>query len=336
MKQLFSLLILFVLIYFPACSKHSDSDIVWKFKTGYPMTGPPIVVKDRVFFGSDKFYCLNAETGEKLWEFSTFSNVKTAAVYHNNRIYFQCGGLYCLEADTGKLVWEFWNDQWADFPPVITNKYAYVIVKKQLRCIDIKTGKKRWELKIGVQKPYVAASGNHVFLHFNNKFFCLNASDGKKVWELSSSKKPFFMSAAHSHLYYGYRNENTIYCLDEKTGNKRWECLLDSSLKSIIPEKNMLFFSSNKVGSIEINTGKKIWETDLKTETFMMPMQNFEKHIYPQTLKRRLFCLDADSGRLLWDMKIRARFPAASKDYVYSRSINYFLYCLTPSKTKNN
>ena len=140
MKLLLNLLIGSALLFISACVQASDSNVVWKFRTGYPITPDPAVVNGRVYFGSDKFYCLDAKTGNQLWDFKTFSNVRTIPVYKNNRIYFQCGGLYCLDAKTGKLVWEFWSDQWGSNSPKVTDKQAYASVGKNLYCVNLETG----------------------------------------------------------------------------------------------------------------------------------------------------------------------------------------------------
>ena len=143
--------------------------MVWKFRTGYPITTDPVAVNGRVYFGSDKFYCLDAKTGNQIWDFKTFSNVRTIPVYKNNRIYFQCGGLYCLDAKTGKLVWEFWADQWGTASPKVTDKQAYASVGKNIYCVNLETGEKIWGVKTDTYFPFFSASDKHARDHYDGK-----------------------------------------------------------------------------------------------------------------------------------------------------------------------
>ena len=80
-----------------------DSNTVWEFKTGYPITATPVVAGEHVYIGSDKFYCLDRRTGKVVWQFETSVPMSSSAVLADGCVYFQCGGLYCFDAATGKL-----------------------------------------------------------------------------------------------------------------------------------------------------------------------------------------------------------------------------------------
>jgi outer membrane protein assembly factor BamB len=326
-KQLLNLFIGSSLLFISACVQDSDSNVVWKFRTGYPITSDPVAANGRIYFGSDKFYCLDAKTGDQIWDFKTYSNVQTIPVYKNNRIYFQCGGLYCLDAKTGKLIWEFWADQWGARGLKITDKNAYASAGKNLYCVNLETGKKIWGVKTDTRNPSFSASNKHAFILFKDYIFCLNSSDGKKVWKHKVGEKAVIMTAAQGNLYLGYIMGGKIYCLDEKTGKIEWEHTLSSTLYSLLAEKeNMLFFASNKVGRIDIKTGNKVWETDFKTPVFRLLLQN-SKYLNAQTIKKKTFCIDADTGGLLSSLQNKDEFPSQSTNYIYSGSRNYYLYC---------
>jgi outer membrane protein assembly factor BamB len=270
MKRLLNLLICSALLFISACVQESDSNVGWKFRTGYPITSDPIAFNGRVYFGSDKFYCLDAKNGKMIWEFKTFSNVQTIPVYKNNRVYFQCGGLYCLDAETGKMIWEFWADQWGAASPKVTDKHAYATFGKNLYCVNLETGEKIWGVKTETFNPLFSVSNEHAFILSADDIYCLNSSDGKKVWEHNFGKKAVFTTAAQGNPYLGYSMEKKIYCLDEKTGKIKWEKTLNRTLNSLVAaKKNAFFFGSNKAGRIDIKPGKKICETDFKTPVYI-------------------------------------------------------------------
>ena len=327
MKRLLNLFILSALLFISACVQESDSNVVWKFRTGYPIARDPVVVNGRAYFGSDKFYCIDAKTGNQLWDFKTFSNVQSIPVYKNNRIYFQCGGLYCLDAKTGMVVWEFWADQWGAVSPKVTDKQVYASLGKNLYCLNIETGEKIWGVKTDTYNPIFSASNEHAFILSGDDIYCLNSSNGKKVWKHKVGRKTVVMTAAQGNLYLGYRMEKKIYCLDEKTGKKKWEQTLSSSLNSLVATKeNALFFGSNKVGRIDVKTGKKVWETDFKTPVLTLLHQN-SKYLNARTIKKKTFCVDADTGGLLSSLQSKDEFLSQPRNYIYSGSKNYYLYC---------
>ena len=139
------------------------------------------------------------------------------------------------------------------------------------------------------------------------------------------------MTAAQDNLYLGYRMGKKIYCLDEKTGKIKWEQTLGSNLNSLVAAKeNALFFGSDKVGRIDIKTGNKVWETDFKTPVLTLLLQN-SKYLNARAIKKKTFCIDADTGGLLWSLQNKDGYPSKFRSYIYIGSKNYYLYCRTPN-----
>ena len=96
MSARLAIIVFFMCSVFAACNVFRDSNTIWEFKTGYPITATPVVAGEHVYIGSDKFYCLDKRTGKVVWQFETSVPMTSSAVLADGWVYFQCGGLYCL------------------------------------------------------------------------------------------------------------------------------------------------------------------------------------------------------------------------------------------------
>jgi outer membrane protein assembly factor BamB len=66
-------------------------EIAWRYKKGVSNQPSPILVRDRIYFVSDKggiVTCLNAKTGEKVWTERLGGNYSASPLYADGRIYF--------------------------------------------------------------------------------------------------------------------------------------------------------------------------------------------------------------------------------------------------------
>ena len=90
-----------------------DADLVpplsllWKYKTGGPITASPIVVRGTVFVGSTDgiFYALDAGRWGERWRFDTGLSIRYTAAFWNGNVYFTAAKrgisrVYALRADT--------------------------------------------------------------------------------------------------------------------------------------------------------------------------------------------------------------------------------------------
>lgn len=66
----------------------TETNVVWRMKTGAPSTPSPLLVGDELYFVSDKGVatCVNAKTGEKYWTGRVGGNFSASPVFVNNLI----------------------------------------------------------------------------------------------------------------------------------------------------------------------------------------------------------------------------------------------------------
>jgi len=128
-------------------AKFGDT-VKWKFYANGPIHNKPVIVQNRVCFGSDDgfVYCVDAGSGKLIWKIrAVLSNRKVihygrlismwpirGIVAHEGRIYFAAGQwpsegvyIYCVDVATGKTVWV--QDRGVGFwvPGVRNDGYVY-------------------------------------------------------------------------------------------------------------------------------------------------------------------------------------------------------------------
>ena len=147
-KDFFTISLIAVVMFLTACNSAQKAHVIWKFKTAFPGTAAPVISGDKVYFGSDKLYCLNKLTGKLIWAFDPFGVIKAPPVVLDGYLYFACGGLYCLDALTGEMKWEFWTDNWAHKTPIVSGRVVYIVINKTAYGINKQDGTKFWEAEV--------------------------------------------------------------------------------------------------------------------------------------------------------------------------------------------
>ena len=134
----------------------------------YDLSYYPIVVGDRLFYGSTSdhaIHCLEAKTGKELWTFTTGGPIRIAPTFHNNRLYFGSddGFVYCIKATNGSLVWEY-SPSNKDEQKVINNGSLISF----------------WPIRTGVLIEEGIAYFGASLLPWKDSYFCaINAETGK-------------------------------------------------------------------------------------------------------------------------------------------------------------
>ncbi len=151
----------------------------------------PIVVGDRVFFGSsvdDQVYCLDLKSGEQRWRFFTEGPIRLAPTWHNDRIFVGSddGYVYCLDAETGDEIWRALVGQ------------SRLRVPGNGRLISM------WPVRTGVVvSDDIAYACAGVFPSETIFLAALNAETGKRIWQSTMNDFPAqgYLLASATRLY---------------------------------------------------------------------------------------------------------------------------------------
>jgi len=236
------------------CMDTESGKKLWEFQTGADILSNPMIIDDRVFFGSkDNFvYCLAVNTGKLLWKSDELSPIVTSGTICMNRICFggSDGKLYCLATESGSILWTFTAKGEIATAAYEANKLFFATREKMVYCIEVTTGKRVWvyEAKSQIQSSPSISEGQVYFGSNDGSVTCLAQSDGKKKWEFVTGN---YVTASPS--IYGKKvivpsQDKNIYCLDSLTGEKIWSFKCQDSIKSeaVIYKGNIIFGSYDK------------------------------------------------------------------------------------------
>ena len=281
-------------------SPSPQGDLLWTFNVDGGLNGNPAIVNGRVYFGSvnGTLYCLDAESGELIWSYQLATVGLTSPAVAFNHVYVGAGDgkVYCLDADTGEYLWDFQTGDWAAAPNIFGN-------------------------------VYVASSDGYLY--------SLDPMTGDLLWSFKANG--IFMSApviSFDRIFIVDDNiPSTLYSLDRLSGNELWTFPLVGNYTSLSPTMDFLsFFISMNDGtlySIEVNDqeGKVLWNISLGERILLSsPVVAPFGALYIGSENGTLFCIDTDTGDLLWEKKIGAQAPlstpALTENHVYIGSFD--------------
>lgn len=284
---------------------------VWQFTPAGPsdVAASPVVAGDRVYLGvihggvfrkSGAVYCLDRETGKELWRFDNDGDMKqmfSSPCVAGGRVYIGEGFhenagclLYCLDAATGKKLWEFETNSHTESTPCVAGGKVYFGAGDDgLYCVDAATGAKVWQYP-GPQAReglHVDASpvvvGGRVYCgsgvsrtHRKLQVFCLDAATGAPAWAMGAIDLPAWGSpaVAGGHVYFGLGN-GRLTLSDEKDPRGAILC-------------------------VDAKTGQRVWRFDgVKDGIHARPAVG-PHHVCAACRDGHCYCLDRQSGRLVW------------------------------------
>jgi outer membrane protein assembly factor BamB len=269
----------------------------------------------------------------------------------------------CLELASGKEKWRSeayaapykpWPGEgpWSHGPrstPTVAGGRIYTAgVSGVLSCLDATTGKLIWRKRSktpppygGAMSPLVADGLCIVHVGFEGKEDGLTAFDaatGKVKWRLADGSRPAHGSPILVDLV-GQRQvvavtSSALVGLAATTGRKLWSVPLDGEhvTNSPILYKDLIIYADWKkpVRAFRLEKGKsgiaakEVWEGNGPRVTESTPVVK-EKLLFGASSQRavRFFCLDADSGKTLWESEDRQAFGYTS--ILHAGSVVLFL-----------
>ena len=237
---------------------------------------------------------LDRKTGKLIWEKSIDQGVDGPTCTKNRVLAASSDGkVYCLELKTGKTVWkhdylsdrpddpEGFDGERARFtgrparPQSASNdgKNVYFSVFDQCRivAVNIETGKRSWATNSqGWMRPRPVTTGSRVFVASQDKFlYSLAADEGNILWKFKTGSYNSASGAVGKNNYYFGSNDSFIYALDIDMGTLRWKFKTQP-----VEKRNGIYAQCQLVGD----------------------------HLLASTLYGRLYLLDKETGKEIWNM----------------------------------
>jgi YidC/Oxa1 family membrane protein insertase len=224
------------------CLNLQDGSVIWTFRTGSHTESSPTVDGGKVYFGAgdDGIYCLDAITSEEQWCFPD-AHVDGGPLVVDDRVYFGSGytydGIICVAARDGRLVWkrDFRAPVWG--APSFSEGRLYVGIGNgnfnesapepfgEVRCLNPADGTDVWQftgVKDSVLTSIAVSEDRAVFGSRDGVCYALNARTGELIWR-GDIGAPILSSpaVASGHVLLG-ADDGKLYCLSLEDGQQLW------------------------------------------------------------------------------------------------------------------
>ena len=244
--------------------------------------------------------CIDSETGKEIWKSpypapavtgppsSHPGPRSTPSISDGKLVTFGVSGiLSCFDASTGKVVWRKENPEnlvpqfFTAMSPLLIDGLCIVHIgakdKGTVAALDLATGKEKWKWE-GDGPAYSSPSvmmldgKKTIVVQTEKNLLGLLLADGKLLWQVATSPQQRFYNSTSPYI-----NGQIIYYTGQGTGTKAIQIVKEND-KYAVKE----IWSNPDVGAK--------WNTPILKDGFL----------YGFTDQRRIYCLDASTGKTAW------------------------------------
>lgn len=215
----------------------------WSFQTMGGIVASPILVNDRIFFGSKdgNFYAVDINTKKKVWSYETGNPIHCQASVLDSTVFISCIDVfYALDIHTGKELWkvdlgsdpmytqrmDIWD--YHDSTPIIDQGVVYFGCSTGgIRGFNAITGQILWEYEtdtnIAVRSTPLIFDGVIYYGDWSGSFQAVDLKTKQAIWR-NNYRGAFQSSVAIKDdiLIIGGR-DTVIHALNISTGEQLWE-----------------------------------------------------------------------------------------------------------------
>jgi len=277
---------------------------VWKINVGFGDATPALsgkMIYLAVRQNADEvILCLDAASGKELWRSaypapavtgpasSHPGQRSTPAISDGKIVTFGVSGiLTCLDAATGKVLWKKENPEnavpqfFTGMSPLIADGLCIVHLgtkdKGQVVALNLATGSEKWKWEgdgPSYASPSLMTSGKdkNVVVQTEKSLMSLSLADGKLLWQVPTPVQQRFYNCTSPYI-----NGDIIYYTGQGSGTKAIQVMKQGD-KYVTKE----LWSNPEIGAK--------WNTPVLKDGFL----------YGFTDQRRIFCIDASTGKTAW------------------------------------
>jgi outer membrane protein assembly factor BamB len=254
---------------------------IWRFEASGQVSGQPIVVAGRVYFGQqggDKnFYCVDARTGKPIWK-KPLGWAWVSAGYRDGTLYVGTvqGEVHAIRAQDGESLWTYATNGGVYPAPPADEESVYTgSWDGHYYAFDRRTGVPRWAYFLGGVPDSAAPilwKGKLVIQALGRYLDALDTRTGESVWRFdvpkgfninatpAASGTQVFISIFRvvNHFPSGAR----LFALDDSTGKVNWEFRPGGGLTGASVARDRVYFASTAdvfFTSVNAKSGELLW-----------------------------------------------------------------------------
>lgn len=281
---------------------------IWRYETGGTHTSSPAVVNNKVYVGAwdNNIYCLDSLTGSPIWVYTTADIIVSSPAAVDEKVYVGSKDdyIYCLDGNNGSLVWKYQTGDGVCSSPTVVGGKVYVGSNDgYCYCLDANNGGLIWRYQTRghiVCSPAVV-DGRTYLGSWDEYIYCLDANNGSLIWTSYAGHIEYpSPSISEGKVYVGSRSwfdetwHDYVSCFNASEGSLIWR-----------------FDSGGAVGSPAVAYGR----------------------VYIGSLDGHVYCLDTNTGSLIWNYRTvypigPASGPAVADGKLYIGCYDGYIYCL--------
>ncbi|MFB3765193.1 MAG: PQQ-binding-like beta-propeller repeat protein [Methanotrichaceae archaeon] len=229
------------------CLDQKSGKVLWIFpfhaSGDFAFGFTPVYSHGKVFFTSNKTYCLNASDGREIWSFSQptdkFAIDGSPTIVDGRAVVSDWDGhhYYCLDENTGKELWNFTVEGNAQSTPAIDRGKVVFGgwdwgMGGTIYCVDLKNGSKIWTLKTD-NSPCGSATifnGTVYMATYNfegdGDLIAISLDNGSVLWKVPTVRTDSTPAVVNGRIYLcggceGF-SELVTRCFDADDGDLIW------------------------------------------------------------------------------------------------------------------
>lgn len=204
--------------------------LLWKFKTGGPLTASPVIADGILYIGSSdgRLYALDAKKWDIKWVFNAGSAIRFSAAIWGGRVYFSTrdNKFFALNAKTGDLLWDFKTKTWMDSSPIVYNGTVYTgAFPSKIYMLDAITGQSKSE-----RQRTVTINGIKYGCE-NAEFRPIQPQHNAEHWRSYTDGSESFPVIANGYAYIGARN-GKLQAIDITAKTEVWSYQTEGSINA--------------------------------------------------------------------------------------------------------
>jgi outer membrane protein assembly factor BamB len=241
--------------------------VIWKRDLPSRTESTPLVVRDRVFFGSENgtVYALHRDSGRVDWTHEAADAVKSGLAYENGRLFFgdYAGSVSALRARDGKLAWTRTNVSPENFygtPAIGFNRLYLSTTDGKVHALRL-NGSVDWRFSAG-PGGYIYASpalgkpdgvGPTVYIGAqDSRFYALDARTGRRRWSNPAAGKiSGTATILGDHVYYSALAARMTYGVRARDGKEVFRRRQGAFNPAIADEKRVYLIGYSTITALE-------------------------------------------------------------------------------------